>query len=163
MHTKLPIISFFQKLIIFLLLDFRRIRKEVSKSGILWSIAWADVIKRFIWFFKVVPFGAPRSLIQMVSKRNGVFIEMDLLPIVITNSFKIQNQIFERHFHFFWLYDHKIYSFLEPSAKFVMIKGIQNKFIHFMQILTSKQSLHFSKGTFTNEHIHNQKTNKNCP
>ena len=63
---------------------------------------------------------------------------MDLLPTVITNSFKIQNQIFERHFHFFLLYDYEIYSFLEPSATFVMTKGVQNKFIHFMQMLTSK-------------------------
>ena len=50
--------------------------------------------------FKNVLIGAPRPFIQMVSKRKGVFIEMDLLPIVITNSFKIQNQTFEKHFHF---------------------------------------------------------------
>ena len=46
------VISFLQKLIIFLLPDFRRIQEEVSKSGILWPIAWAGMIKRFIWFFK---------------------------------------------------------------------------------------------------------------
>ena len=27
-------------------------RKRVSKSGILWPVIWAGVIKRFIWFFK---------------------------------------------------------------------------------------------------------------
>ena len=52
-------------------------------------------------FSKIVPLGVPRSLIQMVSKRQGMFIEMDLLPTVITNSFQIQNQTFEKHFHFF--------------------------------------------------------------
>ena len=72
----------------FLLLDFRRIREEVSKSVILWPIAWVGVIKKFIWFFKIVPFEAPRSLIQMVSKRNGVFIEVGLLSTLITNSFE---------------------------------------------------------------------------
>ena len=55
----------------FLLLDFWRIREEVSKSRILWPIAWAGVIKRFIWFFKLMPLGAPRSLVQMVSKWKG--------------------------------------------------------------------------------------------
>ena len=39
-------------------------------------------------FSKLVPLGAPRSLIQMVSKWNGVFIEVGLLPTVITNSFE---------------------------------------------------------------------------
>ena len=92
-------------------------------------------------------------------KTKGVFTEIDLLPIVITNSFKIQNQTFEKHFHFFWLYDHEIYSFLK-SAKFVMTRGIQDKFIHFMQMLTSKQCLHFSKSAFTNANIHKQKTKR---
>ena len=41
----------------FLLLDFQRIREEVFKSGISWPIAWAGVIKRFIWFFRIVPSG----------------------------------------------------------------------------------------------------------
>ena len=43
---------------------------------------------------------APKSFIHMVPKRKGVFIEMDLLPTVITNYFKLQNQTFEQHFHF---------------------------------------------------------------
>ena len=34
MHTKLPIISFPQKLVIFLLLDFRRIQEQVFDVGI---------------------------------------------------------------------------------------------------------------------------------
>ena len=39
-----------------------------------------------------------------------------------------------------------------------MTKGVQNEFIHFMQMLTSKQSLHFSRSAFTNENIHKQNT-----
>ena len=46
------------------------------------------------------------------------------------------------------------------STKFIMTKDVQNKFIHFMQILTSKQSLHFSRSAFTNENIHKQKTKR---
>ena len=41
-------------------------RKRVSKSGVLRSIAWASVIKRFIWFFKNC---APRG--NKVSYSNG--------------------------------------------------------------------------------------------
>ena len=103
--------QFPSKLIIFLLPDFQRIQEEVFKSGILWPIAWASVIKRFIWFFKIVPLEAPRSFIQMVSKWKGVFIEMDLLPTVITNSFKIQNQTFEKLFFVLTLWSWNLFLF----------------------------------------------------
>ena len=87
----------------FLLPVFWRIREKISNSRILWPIAWAGVIKRFIWFFNIVLLGSPKSLIQMVLKQKGVFVEIDLLPTVITNSFKIQNQTFEKkHFPFLW-------------------------------------------------------------
>ena len=48
----------------FLLSDFWRIRERVSESGILWPIAWVDVIKRFIRFFKIVPPGVPHFLFK---------------------------------------------------------------------------------------------------
>ena len=51
MHTKLPIINFFQKFIVFLCLIFEEFEKESSKSKILRPIAWAGVIKKFIRFF----------------------------------------------------------------------------------------------------------------
>ena len=128
-------------------------RKRVSKSGVLWPIAWAGVIKMVIWFFKIVPLGAPRSLIQMVSKRMGVFIEMDLLPTVITNSFKIQNQTFEQHFHFLlWLYDHEIYSFLETSARFIMTKVSETQVHPFHAHADIKAVF-----TFLKKHIHEWK------
>ena len=89
---------------------------------------------------------------------------MDLLPTIITNSFKIQNQTFEQHFHFLlWLYDYEIYSFLETSTRFRMTKCLKHKSIYFMHMLTLKQGLHFLKSIFTNENIHDQKTNKTAP
>ena len=89
MHTKLPTVNFFQKLIIFCCLIFKKFEKYVSKSGVLWPIAWAGAIKMFIRFFKIVPLRAPRLFIQKVPKWRGVFIKMSSLPIVITNSFRI--------------------------------------------------------------------------
>ena len=91
-------------------------------------IAWAGVIKRFIWFFsKLCPSGHQGLSFKWFQNEKRVFIEMDLLPTVITNSFQIQNQTFEKHFHFHrffqWLYDHEIYSFLETSARFLMTKA----------------------------------------
>ena len=78
MHTKLSIISFFQKLIIFLLLDFQRIQEEVFKLGILWSIAWVGVNKRFIWFFKNY---APQGT-----------------KVFCSNSFKIKGSVYRNRF-----------------------------------------------------------------
>ena len=52
MHTKLPIINFFQKLIIFFYcLIFGEFKNESSNSKLLRPIAWAGVIKKFIQFF----------------------------------------------------------------------------------------------------------------
>ena len=43
---------------------FRRIQEEVFKSGILWPVAWAGMIKWFIRFFKIVPLRAPLFLFK---------------------------------------------------------------------------------------------------
>ena len=144
------------KLIIFLLPDFRRIREEISKSGILWSIVWAGMIKRFIWFF--LKNYAPRD--TKVSCSNGfkmkkrVFIEMNLLPTVITNSFKIQNQTFEKHFHFLcWLYDREIYSFLEKSTRFIM-KKVSETQVHSFHTHADIKAVF----TFLKKHIQRMKT-----
>ena len=61
------------------------------------------MIKSSFDFSKIVPLETLRSLIQIVPEQKGMFIEMDILPTVITNSFKIQIQTFEQHFHFFAL------------------------------------------------------------
>ena len=85
------------------------------------------------------------------------------LPTMITNSF--ENPItknLETFFLSFFCTDFMIMTFIPLFRNVNKIhndKGVQNKFIHFMQMLTSKQSLHFSKSAFTNENIHN----KNCP
>ena len=85
----------------FLLPDFQRIRERDSESGILGPIAWVGMIKRFIRFFKIVPFGAPRLFIQMVQGENECLLG---LPIMTTNSF--ENPItknLETFFYFFAL------------------------------------------------------------
>ena len=53
-------------------------------------------------FQKLCPSGHQGLLFKWFQNEKGVFIEMDLLPTVITNSFQIQNQTFEKHFHFFF-------------------------------------------------------------
>ena len=53
------------------------------------------------------------------------FIKMNLLPTVITNSFQIQNQTFEKHFHFHFFANFmimKFIPFLETLARFIMTK-----------------------------------------
>ena len=53
-------------------------------------------------FQKLCPSGHQGFLFKWFQNEKGVFIEMDLLPTVITNSFQIQNQTFEKHFHFYF-------------------------------------------------------------
>ena len=73
------------------------------------------------------------------------------LPTMTTNSF--ENPITKNlkiFFHFFalTLRSWHLFPFFEISAKFIMTKGVQNKFIYFMQMMASKKCLHFSKNTF---------------
>ena len=137
-------------------------RKRVSKSGVLRPIAWAGVIKKFIWFFKnCAPRGTEISYSNGFKTKGSVYRDG-----FITNSNPQFFQLFEKYFHFHflrWLYGHDIYSFLETSARFRMTKCLKHKSIYFMHMLTLKQGWHFSKNIFTNENIHDQKTNKNCP
>ena len=65
---------------------------------------------------------------------------MDLLQPVITNSFKI---------HFFLLYDHEIYFFLETSARFIMKKVSETQFHSFHAHADIKIVF-----TFLKKHIH---------
>ena len=141
----------------FLLPDFRRNREKEFLNqefyGQLPEQAWS---KGSFDFSKIMPFGAPRSLIQMVSKWKGVFIEMDLLPTVMTNSFKIQNQTFEQHFYFLFFFcsDFMIMKFipffLEVSAKILNDKSIQNKVHSFYANADIKAVFIFLK----KKHIH---------
>ena len=71
MHTKLPIISFLQKLIIFCCLIFEEFEKKFLNQefyGQLLELAWS---KGSFDFSKIMPLRAPRSLVQMVSKWKG--------------------------------------------------------------------------------------------
>ena len=101
MHTKLPIISFFQKLIIFCCLIFEEFEQKFLNQEFNYQLPEQVWSKGSFDFFKIVPLGAPRSLIQMDSKRKGVIIEMDLSPTVITNSFENLFKNSKTFFHFF--------------------------------------------------------------
>ena len=146
MHTKLPIISFY-KIHLFVCLIFEEF-EGVSKSGILWPVAWAGIIKKFIQFFKIVPLGAPRLFIQKVPKWRGVFNQEGF----ITNS---NHQFFhDPHRSKIWKYFHPYFSFsfalrfilfLEATTKFMMTEGVQNKYIHSMHMLTSSNVYIFQK------------------
>ena len=119
MHTKLPIISFFQKLIIFLLPDFQRIREEVSKSGILWSIPWVDVIKRFIWFFKNYTPRGTKAFYSNGSKVKGSIHRDEF----ITNN---DHQFFqESHYSKTWkqfsFYYHFFFCFFMFALEFISL------------------------------------------
>ena len=103
---------------------------------------------------------APRDTkgFQKIPKWKKVFVKMDWLLTMITNHFEIPIVQNLETFLFFlhWLYDHEIYSlFFFNIDKIQTDKDVWNqKFIHFMQMLTLKQSLHLSK---VYENIHDQK------
>ena len=120
--------------------------KRASKSGVLWPIAWACVIKWFIRFFSknCALRGTKVFLFKWFQGENECLLG---LPIMTTNSFEnpiTKNlEIFFYHFCFFalTLWSQNLFPFLKMSTKFIMTKSIQNKFIHFMQMSISKQSL----------------------
>ena len=166
MYTKLPKIKSYKIHTFFCCLIFEEFEKEFLNQefyGQLPKQAWSK--GSFDFFKNCASRGIKVSCSNGFKMKKGVFIEMNLLLTVITNSFQIQNQTFEKHFHFHFfsttLWSWNLFLF-RNIIKIPNDKGIQNKFIHFMQMLTSKQCLHLSKSTFTNENIHNQKTNKNC-
>ena len=117
-----------------------------------------------IFLKKIVPLEAPRfskdSEVEESICQDRLTINNDHQSFWNSRCPKLENIFI---FLFFWLYDHEIYSFLETSARFRMIKCLKHKSIYFMHMLTLKKGLHFSKSIFTNENIHDQKTNKNCP
>ena len=66
-------------------------RKRVSKSGVLRPIAWAGVIKRFIWFFKNYAIRGTKVSYSNGFKMKGSVYRDGFITTVITISFKIQN------------------------------------------------------------------------
>ena len=161
MHTKLSIISSYKNSS-FLLPDFRRIREMIFGSEILRPIDWVGVIKSLFDFSKSCPLRY-HIFIQAISRWNEVFIRIsDNDHQFFQDSYcsKIWKHFHLLFFIFFWI---GIYSLFRSINKIHDDKNVKNKFIHFMQMLTSKQCLHLSKSTFTNENIYDQKTNKNYP
>ena len=162
MHTKLPHISFFSKNSSFFVAWFSKNSRNKFLNqefyGQLLEQAWSNGL--FDPFKNRAPRGTKAFFIQMVPRWKWAFVGIT----------KNDHQFFRESYYqklgniFFiifalTLWSWHLFPFLEISTKFIMTKGIQNKFIHFMRMLTSKQSLHFSISAFTNENIHN----KNCP
>ena len=152
MHTKLPNINFLQKLTIFLLSDFRRIREEVSKSGVLWPICLRRCDQMVYSIFSKSCLSRHQGF-QKIPKWKKVFIKMGSLPTVITNSFRIPvvqklENIFNHIFSFSFALG--IILFLEASTKFMMTKSVQNKSIH----VNANIKVMF---TFLKKHIHEWK------
>ena len=95
---------------------------------------------------------APRGtkvFIQMVPKWNEVFFfGRDSLLTIITNSFK--NPVIQKLgnifllFFIFIFYD-EAYFLFKNISKIKITKNLTHKSIYFMQMLTSKECLHFSK------------------
>ena len=93
-------------------------------------------------FSKIVPFEAPRPFIQMIPRWKWVFVRMNTLPTMTTNSFKVKDRTIGKHFHFHFCTAFMITKFipffLKVSAKYIMTKASETKSIYFMQMLTSK-------------------------
>ena len=116
-----------------------------------------------------MPLGAPRSLIQMVSKQKGVFIEVGLLPIVITNSFENLFKNLETFLFIIFFYHFFNFVIMKFIPLFRNISKIRNDKRRPKQVYSFHANVDIrakftflEKNTFTNENIHNQKTNKNC-
>ena len=109
-------------------------------------------------FKRMCPMEHQGLLFRWFQGENECFLR---LPTMTTNFFEnpITKNLETFFYHFFalTLWSWHLFPFFEISAKFIMTKDVQNKFIHFMQMLTSKQSLHFSRSAFINENIHKQK------
>ena len=101
MYTKLSIISFLKKLIIFCSLIFEEFEKKFLNQEFYDQLpeqAWSEC--SFGFQKKNVPHGAPRPFIQMVPRWKWVFVRMDTLPTMTTNSFKVKDRTIGKHFHF---------------------------------------------------------------
>ena len=92
---------------------------------------------------------------QKIPKWRKVFIKIGSLPTVITNSFKILviqkfENIFNHIFSFFFALGFIL--FLGATTKFMMTKGAQKKYIHFIHMLTSSNVYIFQMCIFNWKH-----------
>ena len=158
MHTKLPNIKSYKNSF-FCYLIFEEIEKKFLNQGFShflhrqgWSKSLFDFSKSYpsgyqVFFFKW--FQSERKCLSGWVHYKQWSLILSRIPL-----FKNLKTSF---FFALTLWSWNLFPFLKISAKFIMTKGVQNKSIHFMQMLTSKQSLYFSRNAFTNENIRKQK------
>ena len=159
MHTKLSIISSYKNSLFFVAWFPKNSRNKFINQEFYGQLP--EQVRSnglFEIFSKIVPLRAPRLFYSNGSKvkMSACWDYQQWPPILLRILLPKLGNTF---FFVLTLWSWHLFSFLEMSTKFIMTKGVQNKFIHFMQMLTSKQSLQFSRSAFTNENIHN----KNCP
>ena len=153
MHTKLPIINSYKNSS-FRLSDFRRIWESFQIRNLMAScLSWHD--QKFIRFSKSCLLGRQGFLFKRF--QSG---EECLSRWVITNSnhqffqdphcSKFEN-IFTHIFSFSFALGFIL--FLEATTKFMMTKGVQNKYIHFIHMLTSSNVYIFQKCIFKWKHL----------
>ena len=76
MHTKLPIISFLQKLVIFCCLIFEEFEKEFLNQGFYGQLPEQTWSEYSFGFQNNLPHRAPRPFIQMVPRWKWVFVRI---------------------------------------------------------------------------------------
>ena len=98
MNAKLPIISFLQKLIFFCYLIFEQFEKKFLNQGFSHFLPRQHDQKAYSFFQNCTP--QDIKFFQMVPKRKGVFIRMDSLLTMVTNSF--ENPIIQKNLETFY-------------------------------------------------------------
>ena len=116
----------------------------------------------FIRFFKIVPLGAPRfskdSKMEESIYQDGLTTNNDHQSFWNPRCSKLGNIFI---FFALTLWSQNLFPFFKNIDKIQNDKDVWNqKFIHFMQMLTLKQSLHLSK---VYENIHDQKDKQKLP
>ena len=150
-NYQLPV-SFKNSLFFYCLIfeEFERKFLNQGFSHFLPRQAWS---KSLFIFFKIVPLGVSSFFFQMVPK--GVFIRMDSLLTMITNSFEnpiIQKNLETFFYHNFLVTLWNLFPFLEISAKFIMTKVSKTQIHSFHANDDIKAVL-----TFLRKHIHEWK------
>ena len=121
MHTKLPNISFLQKLIIFCLI-FEEFKKEFLNQGFSHYLPRQAWSKSLFDFSKSCP--SRHQGFQKISKWKKVFVKTNWLLTMITNHFEIPVVQNLKIFSFFL--SHWIYSFFRSISKIHDDKNIWN-------------------------------------
>ena len=142
MHTKLPNISFFKNLSFFVVWFPKNSRKSFWIRNFKANCLSRRDQKVYSIFQNRAPWGT-KAFYSKCSRWKWVFVKITNNDHQFFREFYYQKlgNIFFLSFFSLTLWSRHLFPFLEMSTKFIMTKGVQNKFIHFMQMLTSKQSL----------------------